>query len=107
MLIPLHVSVGTIFVTITVIILLAITWNSYREGSAAAVQMADRLFTETTGKVLERMNLLLSSVAAITDVASSMSGFVEEPVYDGLAHNGLEFLTRALEAQLGQQDQLT
>jgi adenylate cyclase len=96
-LIPLYVSIGTIFVTITAIILLAITWNSYREGSEAALEMADRLFDEVTGKVTERMNLMLGSIAILADAASAMPVFVQEPVYDGLSHPGLEFLIRALE----------
>ena len=97
--VPLYVSIGTIFIAITAVILLAITWNSYREGSAAAVQMADRLFGEITGKVRERMNVLLGSVVTIADAASAMPGFAEEPVYDGLSHQGLEFLIRTIEAQ--------
>jgi adenylate cyclase len=96
--IPLYLSIGTIFVTITAIILLAITWNSYRESSAAALQMADHLFGEVTGKVLEHMNLMLGSIAALADAASAMPGIVEEPVYDGLSQRTLEFLIRTLEA---------
>jgi adenylate cyclase len=96
--VPLYVSIGTIFIAITIIILLAITWNSYRELSAAAVETADRLFEEVTGMVQERMNLLLGSIATLADAASAMPGFVEEPVYDGLSHKGLEFMIRTLEA---------
>jgi hypothetical protein len=60
--------------------------------------MADDLFEEVTGKVLERMNLLLGSIATLADAVSATPGFVEEPVYDGLSHKGLEFLMRTTEA---------
>jgi adenylate cyclase len=52
-----------------------------------------------TGKVVERMTLLLGSVATLAGATSAMAGFVEEPIYDGLSHQGLEFFVRALEAQ--------
>jgi adenylate cyclase len=98
-LIPLYLSMGTIFTAIVIIIFLAITWNTHREGSEAALDMADRFFREVTGKTIERMNRLLGSVSTLADAASAMPGFAEEPIYDGLAHKGLEFLIRVLEAQ--------
>jgi cbb3-type cytochrome oxidase subunit 3 len=82
--IPLYVSIGTVFIVITVVVFVALTWYNYREGSKTALETADRIFGEITEKVQERMKLLQGSIATLADAASAMPAFVEGPAYDGL-----------------------
>lgn len=95
--IPLYVSLGTVFIAITSVVLIAITWYNYREETKIAVETADRIFGEITEKAQEQMKFLRSSVATLADTTSAMPGIGKEPVYDGLSYSGLDFMMRAID----------
>ena len=51
---PFYVGITTLIVAIVVILTGMFLWISHRESKAAAIQMADRLFSEINEKALER-----------------------------------------------------
>ena len=67
------------------------------ESKAAALQMADRLFSEINEKkTLQRYENALESVAVLAGTAARMPGMATVPVGDGMSHPGMELMLEAL-----------
>ena len=54
-----YVSIATLVVILVSVLTGVYLWNIHRESSTAAMEMADRLFEEITGRVVSRFHLLL------------------------------------------------
>ena len=96
--IEMHVGIGSIFVALLIVLTGAIVWNNDRESSAASMAMADRLFVEVGGKVEERIDGLMGSVATLARIGASMRDAANPPDYDGLSHKSLPYMLEALDA---------
>ncbi|BBO78458.1 hypothetical protein DSCW_58750 [Desulfosarcina widdelii] len=93
---PLYVGITTLIVTIVVTLTALFLWISHRESHTAAIRMADHLFSEINGKVIERYENALTSVAVLAGTAARMPGLEHPPVGGGLSHPGLELMFEAL-----------
>ncbi len=92
-----YISIATLIVMIVCVLTGLHLWNSHRASSRAAMNMADRLFDEITGRVVGRFYLMLGSVSVLTDSGANMPNMTEEPEYDGLSHDSLEFMIKSVE----------
>jgi len=93
---PFYIGITTLIVAIVLILTGLFVWISYRESRTAAIQMADRLFSEINAKVLERYENALESVAVLAGSAARMPGMASLPVGGGLSHPGMELMLEAL-----------
>ena len=93
---PFYVGITTLIVTIVVILTGMFLWISHRESKAAAIQMADRLFSEINAKVLERYESELESVAVLVGTAARMPAMATLPVGGGMSYPGLPLMLEAL-----------
>lgn len=93
---PFYVGITTLIVTIVVILTGLFLWISHRESKAAAIQMADRLFSEINAKVLERYERELESVAVLVGTAARMPAIATLPVGGGMSYPGLPLMLEAL-----------
>ncbi len=93
---PFYVGITTLIVTIVVILTGLFLWISHRESKAAAIQMADRLFSEINEKVLERYESELESVAVLVGTAARMPAMATLPVGGGMSYPGLPLMLEAL-----------
>ena len=93
---PFYVGIATLIVTIVLGLSAAFLWISHRESRAAAVQLADRLFTEVNEKVLQRYENELTSVAVLAGSAARMQGMHRLPAGAGLSHPGMELMLEVL-----------
>ena len=94
--IPFYIGITTLVVVIVVTLSGLFLWISHRESKTAAIQMADRLFSEINAKTLERYESTLESVAALAGAAARMPGMASAPSEDGMAHPGMEVMLEAL-----------
>jgi hypothetical protein len=69
---------------------------SHRESEVAAIQMANRLFSEINIKTLERYESALESVAVLAGSVARIPDMATAPVGDGLSHTGLALMLEAL-----------
>ena len=93
---PFYVGITTLIVAIVVILTGMFLWISHRESKAAAIQMADRLFSEINEKTLERYESTLESVAVLVGTAARMPAMATLPVGGGMSHPGLALMLDAL-----------
>ena len=93
---PFYVGITTLIVAIVIILTGLFVFISHRESKAAAIQMADRLFSEINTKTMERYESALESVAVLAGSAARMPGMATVPVGGGLSHPGMEFMLEAL-----------
>lgn len=93
---PFYVGITTLIVAIVVSLTALFLWISHRESRAAAIQLADRLFSEVNEKVLERYENTLASVAVLAGSAAHMQGMHRLPVGGGLTHPGTELMLEFL-----------
>ena len=98
-LIRLYVGISTVFVSLTIVIVGSVVWNTYRETRLTALNNAEQLFQEVTTKVVERVKSRLDSVSAVVDAIGSVPSLSQEPVYDGLDHPGIGLLIEILDSR--------
>ena len=93
---PFYVGITTLIVAIVIILTGLFVFISHRESKAAAIQMADRLFSEINAKTMERYEGTLESVTVLAGSAARVPGMATVPVGGGLSHPGMEFMLEAL-----------
>jgi len=93
---PFYVGITTLVVIIVVALSGLFLWISHRESKVAAVQMADRLFTEINAKTLKRYEHALESVAILAGSAARMPGMQNPPSQNGLSHPAMPVMLKAL-----------
>jgi HD-GYP domain-containing protein (c-di-GMP phosphodiesterase class II) len=93
---PFYVGITTLVVIIVVTLSGLFLWISHRESKVAAIQMADRLFTEINGKTLQGYENALESVAILAGTATRMPGMAMLPTQDGLSHPAMAVMLEAL-----------
>lgn len=93
---PFYVGITTLVVVIILTLTCLFLWISHRESRAAALQMADRLFSEINEKTLERYENALESVAVLAGLAASMPDMATVPADGGMSHPGMEVMLEAL-----------
>ncbi|MBR9987242.1 MAG: HD domain-containing protein [Desulfosarcina sp.] len=93
---PFYVGITTLIVTIVVILTGMFLWISHRESKAAAIQMADRLFSEINAKTMERYESELEAVAVLVGTAARMPAMATLPVGGGMSYPGLTLMLEAL-----------
>ncbi len=93
---PFYIGITTLVVVIVVTLTGLFLWISHRESKTAAIQMADRLFSEINEKTLGRYESTLESVAALAGTAVRMPGMATAPTEDGKTHPGMEMMLEAM-----------
>ena len=93
---PFYVGITTLIVAIVIILTGMFLWISHRESKAAAIQMADRLFSEINEKTLERYENALESVAVLVGTAARMPAMATLPVGGGISYPGLPLMLETL-----------
>lgn len=93
---PFYVGISTLIIAIVITLTGLFLWISHHESKVAAIQMADRLFSEINTKALERYESALESVAVLAGLASRMPGMASAPVGAGLSHPGMELMLESL-----------
>ncbi len=93
---PFYVGITTLIVTIVLSLTGLFLWISHRESKAAALQTADRLFSEVNQKTMQRYESALEAVAVLAGSAARMPGMATPPVGGGLSHPGLGLMMEAL-----------
>ena len=93
---PFYVGITTLIVVIVLTLTALFLWISYRESRAAAVQMADRLFSEINEKTVERYENALKSVAVLAGLVTRVRGVSSAPVAVGVLHPGLDLMFNSL-----------
>jgi HD-GYP domain-containing protein (c-di-GMP phosphodiesterase class II) len=93
---PFYIGITTLVVVIVATLSGLFLWISHRESKAAAIQMADHLFSEINTKTLQRYQNALESVAVIVGAAARMPGMAGVAVEDGMVHPGMEVMLEAL-----------
>ncbi len=93
---PFYVGITTLILVIVLTLTVLFLWISHNESRVAAVQMADRLFSEINQKTVERYENALKSVAVLTGLAARMPGMSRVPVGGGFSHPGLGLMLKAL-----------
>jgi HD-GYP domain-containing protein (c-di-GMP phosphodiesterase class II) len=93
---PFYIGISTLILTIVIVLTGLFLWISHRESKVAAIQMADRLFSEINAKTLERYENTLESVAVLAGSAARMPGMTTLPVGGGLSHPGMSLMLQAL-----------
>ena len=93
---PFYVGITTLILSIVILLTGLFLWISQRESKAAAIQMADRLFSEINAKMLERYESALQSVSVLAGSAARMPGMTTLPVGGGLSHPGMPLMMEAL-----------
>ena len=93
---PFYVGITTLVVIIVVTLSGLFLWISHRESKVAAIQMADRLFTEINAKTLQLYENALESVAIFAGTAARMPGMAILPAQDGMSHPAMAVMLEAL-----------
>lgn len=93
---PFYVGITTLVVVIVITLSGLFMWISHRESKVAAIQMADRLFTEINAKTLARYENALESVAILAGSAARMPGMEKHPTQDGISHPAMPVMLNAL-----------
>ena len=93
---PFFIGITTLVVIIVLTLSGLFLWISHRESKAAAIQMADRLFSEINQKTLERYENALESVAVLAGTVVRMPGMAALPAEDGMRHPSMEMMFEAL-----------
>ncbi|UCF94387.1 MAG: cache domain-containing protein, partial [Desulfobacterales bacterium] len=93
---PFYIVMTILVVAIVFSLSALFLWISHRESKAAAVRMADRLFSEINEKTLERYERALEAVAVLAGTAVRVPGMATRPEGDGRSHPGLELMLEAL-----------
>ncbi len=91
-----YIGITTLVVAIVVTLTGMFLWISHRESRAAAIQMADRLFSEINDKTLQRYENALESVAVLAGTAARMPDMATLPVGGGISHPGMALMLEAL-----------
>ena len=87
---PFHIGITSLVVVIVIILTGLFLWISHRESKIAAIQVADRLFSEINEKTLARYENSLESVAVLAGTAARMPGMADVISNDGmLSHPGM------------------
>ncbi|MCG6907512.1 MAG: hypothetical protein LJE63_12940 [Desulfobacteraceae bacterium] len=93
---PFYVGITTLVTIIVTALSGLFLWISHRESKTAAIQMADRLFSEINTKTLQRYRYALESVAMIVATAARMPGMASTPAEEAAGHPGTEVMLNAL-----------
>ena len=93
---PFHVGITTLVVIIVATLSALFLWISHRESKMAAIQMADRLFTEINAKTLKHYEDSLESVAILASSAVRMPSITTLPSQDGMTHPAISLMLKAL-----------
>jgi HD-GYP domain-containing protein (c-di-GMP phosphodiesterase class II) len=93
---PFYVGITTLLVIIVIVLSSLFLWISHRESKVAAIQMADRLFSEINAKTLQRYEHALESVAILSGTAARMPGMAILPTQDGMSHPAMPVMLEAL-----------
>jgi len=93
---PFYVGITALIVAIVIILSGLFLYISHRESRIAAIQMANRLFSEINAKTMERYENALESVAVLAGSVARMPDMAAAPVGYGLFHPGLELMLEAL-----------
>ena len=93
---PFYVGITTLVVVIVIALSGLFLWISHRESKVAAIQMADRLFSEINAKTLARYENALESVAILAGSAARMPGMAKHPAKDGISHPAMPVMLNAL-----------
>ncbi|MFO7716858.1 HD domain-containing phosphohydrolase [Desulfosarcina sp.] len=94
---PFYIGITTLVVVIVITLTGLFLWISHRESKAAAIHMADRLFSEINAKTLERYERTLESVAVLVGLAARIPGMATAPEEAGTSHPGIELMIKALD----------
>lgn len=94
---PFYIGITSLVVVIVLTLTGLFLWISHRESRTAAIQVADRLFSEINEKTLERYEKALESVAVLAGTAARMPGMAGVPSADDMSHPGMELMFRALD----------
>ncbi|NOR10172.1 MAG: hypothetical protein GQ541_01630, partial [Desulfovibrionaceae bacterium] len=95
---PFYIGITSLVVVIVLTLTGLFLWISHRESRTAAIQVADRLFSEINEKTLERYEKALESVAVLAGTAARMPGMAGVPSADDMSHPGMELMFRALDS---------
>jgi HD-GYP domain-containing protein (c-di-GMP phosphodiesterase class II) len=93
---PFYIEITTLVVIIIVSLTILFLWISHHESKAAAIHMADQLFSEINEKILERYENTLESVIVLAESAAHMPSMASLPTENGISHPGLDLMIRAL-----------
>ncbi len=93
---PFHVGITTLVVIIVVAQSSLFLWMSHWESKQAAIQMADRLFTEINAKTLKHYEDSLESVAILASSAVRMPSMTTLPGLNGMDHPAIGLMLKAL-----------
>ena len=93
---PFYIEITTLVVINIVSLTILFLWISHHESKAAAVHMADQLFSEINEKILERYENTLESVVVLAESAAHMPSVASLPTENGISHPGLDLMIRAL-----------
>ncbi len=93
---PFYVGITTLVVVVVVVLSALFLWISHRESKVAAIQMADRLFTEINAKTLQGYENALEWVAILAGTATRMPGMAILPTQDGMSHPAMAVMLEAL-----------
>lgn len=94
--VPFYIGITTLVVIIVVVLSGLFLWISHRESKVAAIQMADRLFTEINAKTLQLYENALESVAILAGTATRIPSMAMRPTPDGVSHPGMAVMVEAL-----------
>jgi HD-GYP domain-containing protein (c-di-GMP phosphodiesterase class II)/HAMP domain-containing protein len=92
-----YLSISTLVISLVILLTALIMWDSHRESTAAARQMADRLFGEITASVIEKVQSATQTLETVAQAGAAMPGMQAKPVIDGLGHGALPFMFLVLD----------
>ncbi|BBO87856.1 HD domain-containing phosphohydrolase [Desulfosarcina ovata] len=93
---PFYIGITTLVVVIVLTLSGFFLGISHHESKTAAMQMADRLFSEINAKTMQRYESVIASVAVLVGSASHMPAMATAPTGSGLSHPGIAMMLRAL-----------
>jgi hypothetical protein len=96
-----HVGMLAAFLVIIVVFSGIVLFNTYRESADVARQTAAEVFSRTSDRILERLNLILSQAELVADSASRMPSMQAPVERDGLPHEGLDYIVATLAKREG------
>lgn len=95
---PFYIGITSLVVVIVITLTGLFLWISHRESKTAAIQVADRLFSEINEKTLERYESALESVAVLAGTAARMPRMADLTSDDRMfSHPGMELMFKALD----------
>jgi len=93
---PFYISITALIVIIVLILTGLFLYISYRESKSAAIQMANRLFSEINSKTLERYENALTSVAVLAGTIARIPEMATAAAGEELSHPGIALMLEAL-----------